>query len=230
MNRVLIAGDWHLGTYSAPGQARLALAFLRAAREAGDTVILNGDIFEGLFEPAARAERAHPELSELIADLSQAGTLQRVEGNHDPGSGHARLVLEHPAAGRVLVTHGHQVDPVHDSRVGNFGDGISRRFGHLMLVRGAARVAETFVAGTMASRVDRMYRSRCLAMVDKAGCSLGVFGHNHRRHLVPGDAYANAGALRRGRLEHLVLDQSGAALRDFGVSSAASDAARAAAE
>jgi UDP-2,3-diacylglucosamine pyrophosphatase LpxH len=221
VNRVLIASDWHLGTYSAPEQERLALAFLHAAREAGDTVILNGDIFEGLFEPAERAERAHPVLSDLIEELTRAGILQRIEGNHDPGAGHPRLVFEHPAAGRVLVTHGHQVDPVHDSRVGNFGDGISRRFGRLTLVRGAARVAEAFVATTMATRVDRMYRRRCLAMVEQAGCTLGVFGHNHRRHLVPGDPYANAGALRRARLEYLTLDASGVALRDFSASPAA---------
>ncbi len=34
MSRVLIAGDWHLGTYSAPGETRLVLAFLRGARDA----------------------------------------------------------------------------------------------------------------------------------------------------------------------------------------------------
>jgi UDP-2,3-diacylglucosamine pyrophosphatase LpxH len=227
VKRVLVAGDWHLGTYSSPDQAQLALAFLRRAHEAGDTIILNGDIFEGLFEPVARAERAHPELSALIAELARAGVLARTEGNHDPGSGAARIVLEQSAVGRVLVAHGHQVDPVHDSGVGNFGDGISRRFGHLSLVRGAASVAEAFVAGTMAARVDRMYRRRCLAMVERAECTLGVFGHTHRRHLAAGDAYANAGRLRRTRLEYLVLDASGAALRDFTASSEV-DGARAA--
>lgn len=224
MSRVLVAGDWHLGTYSAPGQARLALEFLRRAHDAGDRVILNGDIFEGLFEPVSRAERAHAELSALIGELTRAGTLARVEGNHDPGAGAAELVFEHPAVGRVLVAHGHQVDPVHDSGVGNFGDGISRRFGHLSLVRGAASVAEAFVATTMAARVDRMYRRRCLAMVARADCALGVFGHTHRRHLAAGDAYANAGRLRRTRLEYLVLDASGASLRDFTASSAAGGA------
>ncbi|MDE3172170.1 MAG: metallophosphoesterase [Gemmatimonadota bacterium] len=221
---MLVAGDWHLGTYSAPGQERLALAFLRQAADRGDSVILNGDIFEGLFEPVARAERAHPAVSALIAELAAAGVLRRTEGNHDPGTGAARIVLEHPPVGRVLVAHGHQVDPVHDSGIGNFGDGISRRFGRLSLVRGAASVAEAFVAGTLASRVDRMYRRRCLAMVERAGCALGVFGHNHRRHLASGDAYANAGRLRRARLEYLVLDASGAALRDFTASGDAAGA------
>lgn len=225
MSRVLVAGDWHLGTYSAPAQARLALAFLRDARRAGDTIILNGDIFEGLFEPVARAERAHPELRRAIAELEAAGALARTEGNHDPGAGARRIVLEHQAVGRVLVTHGHQVDPVHDSGVGNFGDGISRRFGHLSVVRGAASMAEAFVAGTMAARVDRVYRRRCLAVVAAEGCALGVFGHNHRRHLAPGDRYANAGRLRRTRLEYLVLDDAGASLHDFTDADAADRAA-----
>ncbi len=221
MSRVLVAGDWHLGTYSAPEQARLALRFLERAREAGDRIVLNGDIFEGLFEATDRAERAHPALAALIAELAAAGSLSRVEGNHDPGAGARSLVIEHDTVGRVLVAHGHLVDPVHDSSVGNFGDGISRRFGHLALVRGAARLAEAAVAGAMAAPVDRLYRRRCLALVAEERCVLGVFGHNHRRHLAPGDAYANAGCLRRGRLEYLVLDGGGASLREFTTAEAA---------
>ena len=87
--------------------------------------------------------------------------------------------------------------------------------GHLSLVRGAAWVAESVVAGTMAVPVDRMFRRKCLALVARADCAFGVFGHNHRRHLAPGDAYANAGRLRRTRLEYLELGEAGAALREF---------------
>ena len=220
MTRVLIAGDWHLGTYSPPAQARLAVRFLEETGDAGHRIVLNGDIFEGLFEPAARAERAHPELSALITAMAAAGVLTRIEGNHDPGAGARSLVLEHGGLGRVLVTHGHLVDPVHDSSVGNFGDGISRRFGHLSLVRGAARMAEAVVAGAMAGPVDRLYRRRCLALVERERCVLGVFGHNHRRHLAAGDPYANAGCLRHARLEYLVLDAAGASLHDFTASNA----------
>lgn len=212
MRRTLIAGDWHLGSYSLPAQAQLALAFLERAREAGDFVVLNGDVFEGLFEPVWRAEQAHPAVVALIAAMTCGGGLSRLEGNHDPGAGARSLVLVHGAVGRVLVAHGHLVDPMHDSSVGNFGDGISRRFGHLSLVRGAARVAEAVVAGTVAARVDRMYRRRCLAMVEREQCALGVFGHNHRRYLVRGDRYANAGCMRRSRLEYLALDDAGPTL------------------
>ncbi|OYV76246.1 MAG: hypothetical protein B7Z74_00685 [Deltaproteobacteria bacterium 21-66-5] len=215
MSRTLIAGDWHLGSYSTPAQAELALAFLQRARDAGDFVVLNGDIFEGLFEPVSRAEQAHPALRALIATMARDGELARLEGNHDPGAGPRSLVLEHAVVGRVLVAHGHVVDPMHDSSVGNFGDGISRRFGHLWLVRGAASMAEAMVAGTVAARVDRMYRRRCLLMVERERCALGVFGHNHRRYLVRGDRYANAGRMRRGRLEYLALEDTGAVLREF---------------
>jgi predicted phosphodiesterase len=215
MRRVLIASDWHLGTYSDPVQGRLALRFLEHVRATGDRVILNGDVFEGLFEPTARAERAHDELRALIAGMTDEGVLTRVEGNHDPGAGVRSVVLEHERLGRVLVTHGHLVDPVHESSVGNFGDGISRRFGHLPLVRGAARLAEAVVAGAVAAPVDRVYRRRCLALVERERCTFGVFGHNHRRHLAPGDRYANAGCLRQARLEYLVLEPAGASLHDF---------------
>jgi hypothetical protein len=136
-------------------------------------------------------------------------------------------VLDHPVMGRVLVAHGHLADPVHVSSVGNFGDGISRRFGHLSLVRGAAWVAESVVAGTMAAPVDRMFRRKCLALVAREQCAFGVFGHNHRRHLVAGDPYANAGRLRRARLEYLQLDDGGPSLRDFTAREAPADVAAA---
>jgi Calcineurin-like phosphoesterase len=225
MTRTLITGDWHLGTYSAPAHRALALAFLRWAADAADLVVLNGDIFEGLFESPDRAERAHPGVAALIADLARHGKLRRTQGNHDPQGGPASVVLEHPTLGRVLVAHGHLADPVHVSPVGNFGDGISRRFGHLSLVRGAAWVAESVVAGAMATPVDRMFRRKCLALVAREGCAFGVFGHNHRRHLAPGDPYANAGRLRRTRLEYLELGDAGASLRAFDTRGAAAQPA-----
>ncbi len=227
MTRTLVAGDWHLGTYSPPAHRALALGFLRWAADSADLIVLNGDIFEGLFESPARAERAHPEVAALITSLARRGRLRRTLGNHDPEGGAASVVLQHQRLGRVLVAHGHLADPVHVSSVGNFGDGISRRFGHLSLVRGAAWMAESFVAGTLAAPVDRMFRRKCLTLMARERCAFGVFGHNHRRHLVPGDPYANAGRLRRSRLEYLVLDDVGPSLGDFTVDGATADVAAA---
>jgi predicted phosphodiesterase len=223
--RTLIAGDWHLGTYSKPAHATLAWAFLERARREGDRVVLNGDIFEGVFEPAARAEAAHRDLSELMADMTRDGALRRTEGNHDPGAGPPELVLEHPTAGRVLVMHGHGVDPMHGSQAGRVGDHISRRFGHLAVVRGAAHAVEAVVAGAAASRVDRFFREKCRGIVRRHGCDLGVFGHNHRRYLVRGDCYANAGCLKNTRLEFLVLDDSGPRLDHLELTQLGTDAA-----
>ena len=221
MTRILVASDWHLGSYSPAGDARLAIAFLRWARDHAERIVLNGDIFEGLFEAPSRAERAQPVAAALIAELSEAGMLRRTRGNHDPDDGEPMLVLDHSAMGRVLIAHGHAADAMHLSRVGNFGDGISRRLGHLALVRGAARAAEAFVAGVLAAPVDRVYRNKCLAMVEQQRCTVGVFGHNHRRHLVAGDPYINAGRLRPTRLEYLAIDDQGPALRDFTAGSSA---------
>lgn len=207
--RTLVASDWHLGHFSDTAATELAVTFLERARAAGDDVILNGDIFEGLFETAAEAEAAQPHVSTLMADLMRLGRLRRTEGNHDPGSGAAALVIEHATLGRVLVTHGHTADPMHHSPALRVGDEISRRFGRLALVRGAARFAES-ITGLAGARVEALFRERCLALVGAAECALGIFGHVHRQRLVPGDTYANAGCLRGGRLEYLVLDGDGA--------------------
>jgi Calcineurin-like phosphoesterase len=215
VTRTLVAGDWHLGTYSPPEHRALALAFLRWGAGTADLLVLNGDIFEGLFEAPEQAARAHPEVAALVRELAAGGRLRRTLGNHDPHEGDAQIVLEHERLGRVLVAHGHQADPVHVSSVGNFGDGISRRFGHWPVVRGAAWMAESVVAATVSVPVDRMFRRKCLRLVAREGCAFGVFGHNHRRHLAPGDPYANAGRLRRTRLEYLLLDDGGASLHDF---------------
>lgn len=207
-NRTLIASDWHLGHYNSAGAARLAWTFLARARDAGDEVILNGDIFEGLFEPAMSAEAAHPRIAALIRGMAQSGQLRRLEGNHDPGCGPAEIVLDHGALGRVIVTHGHVVDPVRASAFGRMGDGISRRFGWFAPVRLAAGLAERS-ASLLGRRVERAFSARGRALVDRFDANLGIFGHLHRQYVMPGDRYANAGHLTDRRLEFLILGEEG---------------------
>jgi UDP-2,3-diacylglucosamine pyrophosphatase LpxH len=209
---VRIASDWHLGPATPPADARAALAFLAAARRDGARVVLNGDVFDDLFAGPGRAEAAHPDVVAALAVLGAAGLLERTAGNHDPDAGVARVVLEVPGIGRVLVMHGHAADPVNASIVGRLGDGISRRFGRLALVRGAAWLAEVAARAVAGDRMVSIFRSRCLAIVEREGFDLGVFGHVHAAHLVPGDRYANAGALRDGVLEYLELSPGGARL------------------
>jgi predicted phosphodiesterase len=62
----------------------------------------------------------------------------------------------------------------------------------------------------------RTFRRRCLALVDREGFDLGVFGHVHAPHLVDGDRYANAGSLSDGRLEWLALGTAGPRLERLG--------------
>ncbi len=128
MNRTIrIASDWHLAPGSPPLHARLARAFLARARADGAQVILNGDIFDDLFAGPGRAEATHPLVMAEIEALRREGRLRRTRGNHDPHAGEERIELEWPAgAGRVLVAHGHVVDPVSSSLLGRLGDGISR--------------------------------------------------------------------------------------------------------
>jgi hypothetical protein len=204
---IRIASDWHLGPASPPHHRRLALAFLERARAEGAQVILNGDVFDNLFAGAA-AERSHLEVVEAMAALSLDGRLRRTSGNHDPEVPLPRVVLQVPGVGPVLVAHGHALDPINSSAIGRFGDGISRRFGRLGLVRGAARLVEVTALALAGPAMIRAFRRRCLAAVEQEGFALGVFGHVHAAHLVPGDRYANAGWLG-DRLEYLELGEGG---------------------
>ncbi len=217
MTPVWIASDWHLGPRSPPAHGRLARAFIARADRAGARVVLNGDVFDDLFAGRGRAQAAHPETADAIAALAQAGRLERTRGNHDPDAGVERVVLEVPGVGRVLVTHGHRVDPVNASPVGRLGDAISRRFGRLAAVRGAARLAESTARAVAGERMIAVFRRRCLALVEREGFALGVFGHVHAPHLAPGDRYANAGALRDEVLSYLALELQGPRLCALGV-------------
>lgn len=204
-----IASDWHLSPRSPAAHGRLARAFLARARDAGVHVILNGDVLDVLFAGEGRAEAAHPEVTAAMDALARAGRLTRTAGNHDPAAGPERLVLEVPGTGRVLVAHGHAVDPINRSRAGRLGDAISRRFGRSALVRGAARAVEALARGVAEERMLATFRLRCLALVARERCALGVFGHVHVSHLAPGDRYANAGCLSSAALSYLVLGREG---------------------
>ncbi len=208
-----IASDWHLSPESPAVHGRLARAFLARARAEGVEVVLNGDVFDDLFSGPGRAEAAHPLVVSELAALRGMGRLRRTRGNHDPDAGDDRLVLEVPGTGRVLVAHGHAADPINASPVGRLGDAISRRFGRLGPVRGAARLAERSVRALVGGRVVALFRARCLALVEREGFDLGVFGHVHVAHLAPGDRYANAGALGDEGLQYLELGPAGPRLR-----------------
>ena len=212
-----IASDWHLGPRSPPHHGRLALEFLRRARADGAQVILNGDVWEDLFAGPGAGARAFPEVAAEAAGLAADGRLRFTCGNHDPDHGEPQVVLDWPGLGRVLVAHGHAADPVNASPIGRLGDGISRRFGRLALVRGAAWLAEAAVRSVMEERMVAIFRTRCEQLVRQGGHALGIFGHVHRAHLVPGERYANAGSLSGDRLQYLELGPGGPSLGELGL-------------
>jgi predicted phosphodiesterase len=216
--RILIAGDWHLGTRSPRSHDRLALAFLERARVRRERVILNGDVFETLFLSPGVAERAHPEVAALVERLAGEGLLQRVEGNHDPGSGPPQLVLELSGLGRVLVAHGHTRDPVHRSLIGRLGEAVSRRFGRFAIVHFAMRFADAAAYFTLGRRIVRAFRRRWLAVVEREGFALGVFGHIHVSEVAQGERYVNGGCLAGEVLEYVALEPSGPRLCRLDVS------------
>ncbi len=209
MTPVRIASDWHLSPESPPLHGRLAAEFLRRARADGAAVILNGDVFDDLFAGPGRSERAFAGVAAEVEALAAEGKLRRTSGNHDPDAGEERIVLTWPGLGRVLVTHGHAADPVSRSWLGRLGDGISRRFGRLAAVRGAAALAEAVARRAAGRRMVEVFRARCMVLVEREGCDLGVFGHVHAPHLSAGDRYANSGSLAGEALEYLELGPGG---------------------
>jgi UDP-2,3-diacylglucosamine pyrophosphatase LpxH len=206
---IWISGDWHLSPRSPPAHARLARAFLARAEREGARVVLNGDVFDDLFAGAGRPALAHPDVAGAIEALARAGRLERTRGNHDPDAGSERVELAAPGVGRIVVAHGHALDPVNASPVGRLGDAISRRFGRLAVVRGAAWLVEATARAVAEERMVALFRRRCLELVEREGFDLGVFGHVHVAHLAPGDRYANAGALGMEALSYLVVDLAG---------------------
>lgn len=204
-----VASDWHLAPDSPAADARLARAFLLRARRDGAEVILDGDVFEDLFAGPGRSERAHPAVVAALEELAGLGRLRRTRGNHDPGGGEERIVLDWPGLGRILVAHGHAADPLARSALGRLGDRISRRFGRLALVRGAAAAAEAAARAVAGRRMEALFRRRCLDLLDREGCALGIFGHVHAAHLVPGDRYVNAGWLTGGKLQYIEVGPRG---------------------
>ena len=209
MTPLRIASDWHLSPRSPTLHGLLAAEFLRRARAEGASVILNGDVFDDLFAGPGRSERAHPRVAAEVEALLSQGRLRRTSGNHDPDAGEERVVLAWAGLGRVLVAHGHAADPVSRSWLGRLGDGISRRYGRLAPVRGAAALAEAATRGLAGRHLEEIFRTRCLALLAREGCDLGIFGHLHLPHLAPGDRYANCGSLRKQALEYLELGPDG---------------------
>jgi len=216
VRRLRVASDWHLGPRSPAVHGRLALEFLARARADGVEVVLNGDVWEDLFAGPGAGARAFPEVAAAATALQAEGRLRFTRGNHDPSRGEARIELDWPGLGRVLVAHGHAADPVNASPIGRLGDGISRHFGRLALVRGAAWLAEAAVRGLMEDRMVAIFRGRCERLVDEGGYALGIFGHVHRPHCTPGERYANAGSLHGETLEYLELGEAGPRLGTLG--------------
>lgn len=208
-----IASDWHLAPRSPPEDVLLSTAFLRRARADGASVILNGDVFDDLYAGAGRGQRAHAAVVAELERLRDEGRLRRVRGNHDPDGGEEQLLLDWPGLGRIVVAHGDGLDPLHQSWLGRLGQALSRRIGTLGIVRFATATAEVTARALVGRRILQGFRTRCLELVTREGCALGVFGHVHAQHLAAGDRYANTGWLHGGRLEYLELDPEGARLR-----------------
>lgn len=207
--RTYVASDWHLGSLSPPQHSKLAATFLQRIADENAFVVLNGDIFEGLFEPIDDALACQRDVFSQVQQLQQAGQLRLVVGNHDPTLGEAKVIVGVAGIGRVLIAHGHAADPWQRTPLCQLGDAVSRRFGKWVAVRGAAHLVESITFATVGRQVRAAFQARCSAWVRQEHCQLGVFGHVHEQYLEAGNPYANAGWMDATRLQYLMFDANG---------------------
>lgn len=236
--RLVVVADAHLG-YAPPEVEAALLEFLDAVPSLGDSLLINGDLFEFWFGYARVIPRRGFRVAAALAQLARRLPIVLVGGNHDrwglrfwddlgirfaPHQAEFRL-----GARRVLALHGDAA-------------GSGRRRSELLL-----RVVSTGVAGALyralhpelalplverlssrftdhategpsverCARRQRAWAERLLAEDPSVG--LLVMGHSHRPALVeaaPGRQYLNPGAWFDG-FRYAVADPRGAELRRF---------------
>ena len=216
----LIVSDAHIGV--APTDVeRSLLAFLRQARHAAGSVVVNGDLFEFWFEWRSVIPRRGYRILAALADLADASIpVLWVAGNHDGWGGEVLRqdvgVTYHVgpwrgtiAGWRTLIDHGDGLRDVEDRKYRAMRRVIRHRlpvwmFRHLLHPDWASRLAN----GT--SHASRTYVPRdggrglhdvAMGMLaSDPSIDLLVFGHSHVAALdraATGAIYANAGAWLR---------------------------------
>jgi UDP-2,3-diacylglucosamine hydrolase len=231
--RVLVVSDAHLGGVPAAVDAAFH-AFLDEVPQAGDHLLLNGDLFEFWFEyRSVIPRRAFPTLARLAAVRRRGARLTVLGGNHDRwGCGfweaelgaafHPREVVLDLAGWRALVAHGDGLaEPHAGARVLH---AITRhpltaslfRWVHPDLGHGLVRRASR-VLGHRTRNPEVIARSAA-AQADWARGLLGsredldllVLGHTHRPALVAvADRrwYLNPGAWMDGFRYAVITDR-----------------------
>jgi UDP-2,3-diacylglucosamine hydrolase len=238
--RVLVLSDAHLG--GVPESVAVALhRFLDTVPQAGDHLVINGDLFEFWFEYGRVIPRgAFPTLVRLAAARERGVRLTLTGGNHDRwGRGFWQRELGaafHPegaeldlAGRRALVAHG---DGIADLHLGaRFFHAVTRfpltaalfRWVHPDLAYGLVERSSGLLGSS--TRDPRVIERAAAAqaawarerMAARADLDLVVLGHTHRPLLAeigPGRWYLNPGAWMDGCC-YAVIGAAGPELRTY---------------
>ena len=213
--RALVLSDAHLGAVPERSERRLA-AFLRAAPERADELVLAGDLFDFWFEYRTVVLREHFGVLRRLADAVDAGLrIRLVGGNHDAwgGSFLREQVGVEPVDGPVVTdVGGRRTYLAHGDGLGG-GDWGYRALKRVIRSRPAVEAFRLLPPDLSVPLVRRLSRtgggeagaaSRAEPLAEHAAdllrsdpeLELVIFGHSHRPRLdevEPGRHYLNPG-------------------------------------
>ena len=216
---LVIVSDAHIG--AAPAQVEAALLdFLDAVPSLGDSLLINGDLFQFWFAYRQVIPRRGFTVAARVAAVARRIPVAIVGGNHDrwgdafwaeqPGIRYDRHALRFEAGGRrVFAVHGDGLPPRRGFRpllqriVGHPVTSLTYRWLHPDLGVPLANAAAPFLGGGPATaaqrdrRAEEQRRWAEAAIQGDASADLLVMGHTHvpaLAEVAPGRTYLNPGA------------------------------------
>jgi UDP-2,3-diacylglucosamine hydrolase len=220
---LVVVSDAHIGAAPAETEAAL-LDFLDAVPSLGDSLLINGDLFQFWFAYRQVIPRRGFAVAARVAAIARRLPVAIVGGNHDrwgdafwadqPGVRYARHALRFEAGGRrIHAVHGDGLPrrrgfrPLLQRIVGHPLTSITYRWLHPDLGVPLANAAAPFLGGGPASPAQRDRRAAEqqrwaeAAVRRDSSVDLLVMGHTHAPALVdvePGRTYLNPGAWVEG--------------------------------
>lgn len=238
-DRLLVIADAHLGA-APPADEEALLAFLDTVPQAGDAMLLAGDLFDYWFSYRRLIPRRNFRVAAALAHLTRRVPVLMIGGNHDrwgdtfwerdAGVRFGAHTLRFDAAGRsVLAVHG---DGLHEERP---GAGWMHRLTSMPAVIAAYRLLHPDLGFWLADKMGHnlafgeahpeIVAAAAARQAAWAATTLGddpdlgavVMGHTHHpaaTEVSPGQWYLNPGAWLDG-YRYATLDADGATLRQF---------------
>jgi UDP-2,3-diacylglucosamine hydrolase len=238
-DRLVIVSDAHLGATPPEVEARF-LEFLDAVPDLGDSLLINGDLFDFFFAYRRAIPRASVRVVARLASLARRLPVAMPGGNHDRWGGSfwdADLAIQFsagelrlPLGGRtVLAIHGDGVAEAHWR--GRMIHRITRHpitageyrllhpdFGFWLVKRLSGRLADSTHDAQVLDRAAARQRAWAETRLrDSPEIALLVMGHTHRPALeepFPGRHYLNPGAWFDG-FRYAVATDAGVELRQY---------------